>query len=658
MSMLFPLYFLGMLAFGLPWLLHRFSHFEPPVLTFPSKKFLKPSKPPVSNKKKIRYRFLFALRALLLAALCFLFAQPFLNQTTEQALGDTTQIIVVDNSFSMRAGDRWQQAINKAGELINELPQDANAQLFSTNNVLTPLTALTNNHSALSTALNDLTPGFHGVDFGELMTRLNNLANESEIASYAQLVSDVQVSARPVQTNELFATNLTGFRIEPVTDDNVKNVWFTAEARSDDNLFARVNVKLSVANSAGENVSESVTVQVLLEDELVASKTANVGSDASVTLNFDKLDLSTTRNPVFEVRLQQDDALMEDNSQQVPVKGLQPIEVYYVNENNSASPQSEVFIKTALESDRLAELIDAPDANTQVPTQARHAIVRTRLDRNGDLPQWINSAAAQGVNILVIAQRDPSLESRVARQAKHLAQIDLAHPVALSGMNLFKLRFYEAFEFNANKTDTVLIALEDGTPLLIERFNDGGGKVMLLNDPLDGFYSDMPQHPEFVALMQKLITYFEANNALISSTVVGKSFKLPANVQLLNPAGKAMLKLDETANESLVQIDEPGLYSVVSAQSESALQAFTDPRESDVLTMSAESIAAWERRHNDREKADSLQTTALASSNENSTDNDQAKKWLWQWLLPLLALMLFVEPLFANRLLNVSRENA
>ena len=74
MSLLFPLYLLGLLGLALPWILHRFSDQTPPEQLFPSKQFLESTTPPVSRKRTLRYRALLALRILSLLLLCILFA--------------------------------------------------------------------------------------------------------------------------------------------------------------------------------------------------------------------------------------------------------------------------------------------------------------------------------------------------------------------------------------------------------------------------------------------------------------------------------------------------------------------------------------------------------------------------------------------------------
>jgi len=74
MSLLAPWFLLGLAALFVPIVLHRFSHSEPEEHSFPSTRFLDATRPPVSRKRRLRYRTLFSLRSLFLLLLCLLFA--------------------------------------------------------------------------------------------------------------------------------------------------------------------------------------------------------------------------------------------------------------------------------------------------------------------------------------------------------------------------------------------------------------------------------------------------------------------------------------------------------------------------------------------------------------------------------------------------------
>lgn len=112
MSLIAPWFLLGLAALFVPIVLHRFSHSEPDEHSFPSTRFLDATRPPVSRKRRLRYRTLFSLRTLFLLLLCLLFAGPYLLRELGANDAKALQVVALDQSLSMQAGDRWSKAIS------------------------------------------------------------------------------------------------------------------------------------------------------------------------------------------------------------------------------------------------------------------------------------------------------------------------------------------------------------------------------------------------------------------------------------------------------------------------------------------------------------------------------------------------------------------
>jgi len=160
MSVLLPLYLLGLCGLLLPWILHRFSHHEPPVQAFPSTQFLEATQPPATSKRKIKHWPLLLLRLLFLSILCFLFAQPWLKDSQSTTPASQLQLLVVDTSLSMRAGDKWSLANQQLNETLRSLPNDDAVQLFSFATQLQQLSEPVKDRSSLSAAIGALSPGY------------------------------------------------------------------------------------------------------------------------------------------------------------------------------------------------------------------------------------------------------------------------------------------------------------------------------------------------------------------------------------------------------------------------------------------------------------------------------------------------------------------
>jgi len=269
MSLLAPLYLLGLLGLVLPWVLHRFSHHEPPEHAFPSTRFLEPTKPPATSKRKLRYWLLFLCRVLFLGALCLLFAQPWLRSANDAANSQSVQLVVLDNSFSMRASDRWEQALTTANTVLAELPEKDAVQLFSYAGQLTTHSDIVTDRGLVLSSLDKIEPGFESADFGELMRRLNKVAGDIDKPVSATFITDAQRANLPQQMNSLLANKLKSLKVVPVTTDTPINYSLRAEARTDDSVTARVSVNVAASDSseherqrAGHSAGEPVCWRV------------------------------------------------------------------------------------------------------------------------------------------------------------------------------------------------------------------------------------------------------------------------------------------------------------------------------------------------------------------------------------------------------------
>ncbi|MFK7778725.1 MAG: BatA domain-containing protein, partial [Gimesia sp.] len=117
MSFLTPLYLFGIIAVGLPILLHLVRHQPKNVFYFSTIRFLEHKPPQTNRRNKIENWLLLLLRAAAVMLLVAAFARPFIKNTDfELTTAATTQqtIILIDASSSMQRGTLWKEAVQKA----------------------------------------------------------------------------------------------------------------------------------------------------------------------------------------------------------------------------------------------------------------------------------------------------------------------------------------------------------------------------------------------------------------------------------------------------------------------------------------------------------------------------------------------------------------
>jgi hypothetical protein len=172
-SLLAPLFLMGLGAIALPVWLHRLQTQSPEREPFGSAMFLEPSERRVHLKKEFRYLILMALRILVLALLAFAFAKPILQRPPTLIAGQvpTLHLIVIDTSFSMGHGDRMNRAKRIARELINAKAVADQTQIISAGGSIEVAAPATNNAATARQAVAALEPGAGRLDFGALITR-------------------------------------------------------------------------------------------------------------------------------------------------------------------------------------------------------------------------------------------------------------------------------------------------------------------------------------------------------------------------------------------------------------------------------------------------------------------------------------------------------
>lgn len=664
MSLLFPAYLLGLLALALPWILHRFSDQQPPVQLFPSKRFLEETTPPVSRKRTLRYKALLALRILSLLLLCLLFAQPWINKNSLPASQQQHHFVVIDQTLSMRAGERWSAAVDEARQIIGNL-DTANVELVGFDSSVRVLASRIEGEAESSPSidgvLGSLQPGHEPGDYGLLMQRLDRLAAERVLPVKVSLISDMQNSALPSQLNALFAPAVAELELIPVPTDNETNVHLSAKAESRDGATATVRVSLLASSTSPDNEPVSTTVQIETSERIVEQQSVSLVPGELQLISFDELVLPAETDPQFIVSLLQSDALADDNRHILPVIAAQPAGVVMLEPANNTLSSASVFLTTALETDAVATVETIRGSVLQVSPDTPHLVtgrdLATALDT--DILQFVDN----GSNALIFnqAESSPSNTADIV-DGVGVGSIDEAHPLALGDINWFGTQFYEVPQFARDPDDRTLLQTANGQDILIERATNRG-TLLIINDPLDGMASNLPLQPAFVELMQSLLRYFDASTSVPPIIVIGERLALPANVQLIDSSGDALRDLADSATSSTVQLTEPGNYTVLSVRGEQALRAVLDSDEADITPLPADAISAWQARY------DGVVDDATIDGNESAPakridplvllgGDDPLRQALWQWLLPLLALLLFAEGWFANRRLDVRRDGS
>ena len=115
-----PWFLAGAAAVGLPIWLHLLKKHRSTPLPFASLMFFEQHIQSSIKHKRLRYLVLFVLRTALVALIALAFAKPYIHQKALPASrAGEVSIMAVDNSLSMRAGDRLAHAKQMAKAAID-----------------------------------------------------------------------------------------------------------------------------------------------------------------------------------------------------------------------------------------------------------------------------------------------------------------------------------------------------------------------------------------------------------------------------------------------------------------------------------------------------------------------------------------------------------
>jgi len=266
-----PLLLLGLLAAGIPFVLHLLASVRAQDMMFPTLRFLRMSMEKTARRRRLQHWLLLILRAVLFALLALAVAEPISEATGGWLRGERyAAAIVLDNSYSMatngHGGSRLERAKTEAIALLNGDEKPSVAALLTTNGGFV-------SHDTLSAGLDDLRkgiaraqPGYGPTTLGQrVRSALALLAEDSSPRKALYVFSDLQRSAfeqitalealAEAQDVHLMVVNAAGGRAENV---GISDLRITGRRVVD----SVVELTLTLVNSSATDKTVDVAFQV------------------------------------------------------------------------------------------------------------------------------------------------------------------------------------------------------------------------------------------------------------------------------------------------------------------------------------------------------------------------------------------------------------
>ncbi len=670
MSLLSPLFLLGLLGIALPIWLHRLQTHTTEREKFSSIMFLEPSEQRIHVRRQLKYLLLMALRILFLLLLIFAFARPVFFSDPDLAVTEssTHHVIVIDNSFSMHAGDNFDQALEHARTVIRGMAADDLVSIFTASDSLRQISPPGRDRALLENSLNSLRPDHGRLDIGAMIAALNNAIEASEARFILHFISDYQRSGQPLRFADMVPAVINGRALTlntlRVDSDTGAGNWRIAAVT----VPTAGTVQVALINHSPEAVTEERTVSLQVNDSpaisITESLTASENSPAYVS--FGGIEFNSGDNRL-DVRLSPADILAEDDIYHSVFDNSPPAPVLLL----TADPGSlaGTYISAALETaprGYRAETFVVNDLDPRILQRYPWLIIEDIGIVNASLQEALLAYLNNGGSILAAAgPRSQNLTSLpvgghslggnlslnlTLNVRQSIQQINSTHPALAGTPGWNSLNVNRVLPLGSDNNDNVLISLSSGVPLLLER-QIGRGQFMFLNTSLDNTWSDLPVRPVFVSFMAEAARHLSGENILSRQQTINSVIQLGqaggGSGQVFDPQGRSLLALSDTAQAQSVRLSQTGYYRLVTPGTDALIAVNPDPRESNLTPMTEESLQNW--RNMVANSSGAARPGSLAVSR---TERERDTFEIWQVLLALLAIIVILESVLGNRYLS------
>jgi len=668
MGFLSPWFLAGLAAVGLPIYFHLLRQHRSTPLKFSSLMFFERSTQSSVKHRRLRYLLLMASRILILVLLALAFAGPYLMRAVVGGESDGSELLlVVDNSFSMRDGDRLERAVDEALEVLAGTPQDREVRVATLSSQISFLTEATIEHGELTAALRSIEPSDARSSFGELARALRAMADAATAPMEVHLFSDMQRTSLPGGFADLQLPAQASLTLHPVVEDDRPN-FAVENVIAPRSLFDPSAAHIQ-ATISGYNTEEARrTVSLVANGSVLATTAVDIPANGRAIAEFVSLNVGYGFNQC-EVRIDSGDELSEDDRYLFAIERADPREVLFVHSGDDS--RSLLYFRAAVDAASNAgfRLQPVVASNAGGIDPGRFSVVV--LSDVGSLPSAFEQSLARyvrtGGGVFVAAgpntasnRRVPVLEipivgtnyaTRTGARFFSAGNLDTTHPALATSEGWDAVRFIQAVRVQENDV-RVVARLADGTPLVLDS-PIGEGRLLLFTSTFDNYSNDMPLNPSFVPFVERSLRYLARVEERTSSIAVNSFVSLRLGgarsgpVEVVDPDGNRPLSLEEAAESEAFQVTREGFYELRRTNSRTDMVAVNaDRREADLTLIPSETLTLW-------------QNTGEGTAEAGVQAAEQQRRWPLGWYFLLLVLAaVIVESLLAGRYLTLDREAA
>ena len=623
-----------------------------------------------TRHRRLRYFLLLSLRLAVLLLLILTFANPFVSRNAAAISADRLVLVVIDNSFSMRAGTRLTDARNAAMRVLSGKGA-ARAQVAAFGSQVRFLTQPIEDQPALRAAVQSIPPGDGHGNFGELARAVRAMAGSVHTPIELHLFSDMQRGGLAVNFADMALPDNVELIPHAVASKAEPN-WTVESVDAPGQVWGKdakpVHVQAVIAGYGTPAATRSVSLVV--NGKIAAAKTVAVPANGRATVDFPGL-VAPYGFSRCEVKIDSADVLPADDLRRFAVERSDPQKALLIHKyGDSRSP---LYIGAALsaaaQSAFLLESINVDEAADRQPSNYAFII----LSDVGSLPSILENSLSgyvrSGGSLFIAAGTSAGARSQVPIFGAHIVETrdysripdrymaigssDSSYPAVAKAEGWPGVKFLYALDVDPGDA-RVIVRLGDQTPLLLEK-RIGEGRVVLFTSGLDNLTNDFPLHPAFVPFIEQTARDLAGSQRKGGARPVDAYLELRSareraqGVEVIDPEGKRPLTLGEAASAQSFQLTEAGYYQLRLADGRrNEVAVNPDPKESNLDVIPADVLALW--------KGGAHSAGAPESAASGPAVPAKAPQSLWWYILLLAFAATVAESAVASRYLGTQRE--
>lgn len=672
MGLFTPWFLAGLAGVALPLYLHLLKRQKNPPKPVSSLMFWEAHTQASTRHKRLNYLLLLSLRLAVLVLLILAFANPFINRNAATLASNRLVLLVVDNSFSMRAGTRLADAKDAAMSVLAGKGA-ARAQVASFGATLKLMSQPIEDQGTLRAAVQAIEPGDEHGNFGELARAVRGLADRVRTPVEFHLFSDMQHGDAAATFSDMALPPNVQLIAHAVVTRPEPN-WAVESVDAPGQVWGKdlkpIRVQAVVAGYGTPAAQRSVSLVV--NGKTTATKTVAVPANGRATVDFPSLEVPYGFSRC-EVKIDAADNLPADDLRRFAVERSDPQKALLVH--NYGDNRSPLYVGAALsaaaQSAFVLESINVNEAADRQPSNYGFIILSDLASMPTLLENSLTGYVRSGGSLLIAAGTSAGGRSQIPifgahiieardynRRPEHYLEVgssDSSYPAVAKAGGWPGVKFFYALDVDpgvGQDAARVIVRLGDQTPLLLEK-RIGEGRVMLLTSGLDNLTNDFPLDPSFVPFIEQTARYLAGSERKGGGREVDAYLELrnakeqAQGVEVTDPEGRRPLTLGEAASAQSFQLTEAGYYQLRLANGrQDEIGVNPDPKESNLDVMSEDALSLWQGKGNQSSQDASAATPATPTT---------TRQTLWWYVMLLVLAAAVAESVLASRYLGTQR---